>query len=56
MDFNTFWYRPCADGVLTVIQELKVKSIIIGKQFEDYENYKELKKVISKQILHNKNS
>lgn len=37
--------------MLTVIQELKVKSIIIGKQFEDYENYKELKKIVKEQKI-----
>ena len=32
-------------GVLTVLEELKVKNIIISKQFEQSENYEKFKKV-----------
>lgn len=32
-------------GLLYVIQEIKVKNIIIGSQFEEYENYKKIEKI-----------
>lgn len=32
-------------GVLTVLEELKVKNVIISKQFEQSENYEKFKKV-----------
>ena len=37
--------------MLTVIQELKVKSIIIGKQFEDSINYQEFIKIVKEQNI-----
>lgn len=33
-------------GLFTVMKELKVKNVIIGKQFEACENYEELKKIV----------
>lgn len=33
-------------GILTIINELKVKNIIIGKQFEDSENYKKFIEIV----------
>ena len=32
-------------GILTVLEELKVKNVIISKQFEQSENYEKLKKI-----------
>lgn len=33
------------------MEELKVKNIIIGKQFESCENYEELKKIVKKKKI-----
>lgn len=38
--------RPRSDGVLTIMKELKVKNVIIGKQFENSENYQEFIKIM----------
>ena len=38
-------------GLLTLIQELKVKNIIIAKQPEDSENYKKFKEIIKKKKI-----
>ncbi len=39
------WPRSYSGGVLTVLEEIKVKNIIIGKQFKDSENYQRLIKI-----------
>lgn len=33
------------------MQELKVSNVIIGKQFEDYENYKKFKKIVNEKKI-----
>ena len=33
------------------MQELKVSNVIIGKQFEDYENYKKFKKIVNEKRI-----
>jgi len=38
-------------GVLSVLEELKVGKVIIGKQFENSENYKEMIKIASKKKI-----
>ena len=38
------------EGVLYVMQKIKVKNVIIGKQFETCENYKEFIKIVKKNI------
>ena len=38
-------------GLLTVLEELKVKNVVIGKQPEDSENYEKLKKIIKKKKI-----
>lgn len=37
--------------MLTVLQEIKVKNVIIGKQFENSENYKEFIKIINEKNI-----
>lgn len=39
------------DGVLTVIQEIDVKNIIIGKQFEKSENYEKFIKIVNEKKI-----
>lgn len=34
-----------------MLKELKVKNVIIGKQFEDYENYQEFKKIVKERKI-----
>ncbi len=43
--------RSCSDGLLTVMKELKVKNVIIGKQFENSENYQEFVKMLGDKDL-----
>ena len=38
-------------GLLTILEELKVKNVIIGKQPEDSENFEKLKKIIKKKKI-----
>lgn len=38
-------------GILTILDELKVKKVIIGKQFESSENYEELIRIVEKKKI-----
>ena len=38
--------RLCSDGLLTVMEELKVDKVIICKQGKDSENYQTFKRII----------
>ena len=38
-------------GILTILEKLQVKQIVIGKQYEIYENYKEFNKIVKKKKL-----
>lgn len=38
--------RPCADGLFTVMKELRVKKVIISKQKEDSENFQKFLKIV----------
>ena len=38
-------------GILTVLEELNVKNVIIGKQFEDSENYKKFLNIVKEKNL-----
>lgn len=38
-------------GILTIMQEIKVKNVIIGKQFEDSENYQKFLEIVKKRKI-----
>lgn len=38
-------------GLLTIMKELRVKNVIIGKQFETCENYEEFKKIVKEKKI-----
>ena len=38
-------------GILYLLKEINVKNVIIGKQFEDSENYKEFLKIINEKNI-----
>lgn len=38
-------------GLLYIIQEIKVKNIIIGKQYETCENYEKFKKIVKEKNI-----
>ena len=38
-------------GLLYIIQEIKVKNIIIGKQYETCENYEKFKKIVKERNI-----
>lgn len=40
-----------ADGLFTILEQLNVKQVIIGKQFEDNENLKTFTKIINKKHI-----
>lgn len=40
-----------SDGIITLIEELKVKNVIIGKQFEFCENYKKFIKIVNEKNI-----
>lgn len=40
-----------SDGLLTILKEIKVKKVIIAKQFQDSENYKEFLKIVKQKKI-----
>lgn len=40
-----------SDGLLTILKEIKVKKVIIAKQFQDSKNYKEFLKIVKQKKI-----
>ena len=49
--FAAILTKTISGGILTIIQELKVATIIISKQEEDSENYSKFKNIVSKKKI-----
>lgn len=43
--------RSCSDGLLTIMEELTIKNIIIGKQFETCENYEKFINIVKEKKI-----